>query len=323
MPRNTMEYSSHRQEEHRTDHEGEFNTEWQLQALQPFVDHLCHRDPELSQEIARELNAALNPTGEKHHVSWLDGHEQKPDGYNYQERHPTPKENNILMSYLETAHELDDDQREYVSSTLTKALSQRATLTLSENFRKPMDHAASHQDNNVPNPESFNRLMDLAQDHYSKTLSHTEHVLKNSIKLSEDPMVFTKTIDSLIRLEKDMERAATGYIPQHLDMATAMDRFADTYIRRGEQLAGPIINDFREAFPEQEPNPTEPDFIQHFQEKTREYLPGDIHNAANHFAFQYAWNSPNSPDPNSPPHVQERTRKLMAMVHQSLTGQTT
>ena len=290
----------------------------------PSSKNSTDRNPDLTREISKELEGVTRPPTQKSQVSWLDHHDKQPDSpyrYGYEERTLNHAETDILMSYREAAPQLDDTQKEHLASTLMEAMSHRANQTFSEHFRDQTDHAANHKDSVIPDQESFNTLMDIAQNYYRTTLSNAEGLLKSAIKTFEDPAILGRAVDLLRCLEKDMEgTAAEGSMPQHLDMNNVMDDFSEAYTRRGEQLAASLEQDFRDTFPDQPLNPEHPAFIQHFREKTKDYLTGDIDNVADHFAFDHAFKTSSGPASSSPQEIRERTEQIRENIHQSLTN---
>ena len=324
MRKNTLDHNRPGQEDHQTEPGAEHIANWQRQALQPFVEKLCERNPSLAQEISKELEGVTGPPTQKSQVSWLDDHDKEPDSpyrYGYEARTLNQAETDILMSYRDAAPQLDDAQKEHLASTLMEAMSHRANQTFSEHFRDQTDHAANHKDAVIPDRESFNTLMDTAGDYYRTTLSNTEGLLKSSIKTFEDPMILGRAVDLLRYIEKDMEgTAAQGSMPQHLDLDNVMDDFTEAYTRRGDQLAASLEQDFKDTFPDQPLNPEHPAFIQHFREKTKDYLTGDIDNVADHFALDHAFKTSSGPASGSPQEMQERTEQIRENIHQSLTN---
>ena len=287
MPKNALEHTSRHREEHRVEDETDQIAEWQQKALQPFVDDLSYRNKDLVQEIAKELEDVTKQGSEKHHVSWLDNHEEvaiNPADLNYRERPPNQSETDMLLSYTKAAEHLDQDQTQHLSGTIMEAVAHRTARALTEHFPNTSDFSVHHQRPNIADPESYNQLMNAAKFYYAEASSQAENNFQESLKAGE-AQSFTYAIDRLRTIEKDIEHTAeTAHMPSYLEHIDRDQDFFKAYHNRADALYKVLSQDFQEKYPELTLDPETPEFLEHFREITEDYLHGDRHSLADYIS---------------------------------------
>ena len=314
--------------EHRTTHEDEEDLmEWQKKNIRPFITSLNGRNSDLMSELARESMAVTGTDTEKHPTSWLDQHDQKavhPFSANYEDRELNRSEADILLSYKATADSLDDTQQEFLSMTIVEAMSHRPNSAFTQYFPKQVeDYAVHHGHNAIPDPKSYNSMMQKAHDYYAEALQNAEVLLEKSIKKdSHDPYPITWAVDNLRVLEQDFERtAANGMLPQYLEHIDTDRELYNAYRHRGNALAESFTQDFKDAHPGIALDPGQPEYVEHFKQTSRDYLPGDVHNVADLLAFNHAIAEANRSQAGFPSQeVLNKFETLRDSIYQSLTG---
>ena len=341
MERKAAEYStSHKtrnQQDHKQDHRPEGSAEateateaiaeWQANALKPFVEHLYERNPNLAWEIARDSAAVTDNDHTKNPTSWLDDHQTEPKhpgSYDYEERAKNQAESDIVLSYQEAAKELTGEQLHHLNMTIVEAMSHRANTTLSHHFpQMTNDYAANHGHPDVAQPQSYNRMMRAATDYYASALQINENLLSKSLKTEgpNDPYSITFAVDAFRSLEADMEQTAlTGAFPEYID-AMAGDRdYRIALADRASYLLEQVNAQFHETYPDQSITPDNPQYVEHFRESTKDYLPGDLHNAANYLSYHHAIATAVREGHQTPKAVAEASEQIMTKTYNSLTG---
>ena len=324
MQRNQADYRQSNVEEHSLSYDEESISEWQTRAIRPFAENLHHRNPELAEELANEYQAVTDQKHVKHPVSWLDDHPSEsrhPGEYNYPEREPTLVESQILLSYRDSAHQLDSIQQEHLTATLTEAMSHRPNAVFSTQFPQQTDYANLHHPNaSIPDPASYNNIMRAAREYFASLIQEAENTLSRAFR-NQDDHTLTTAVDCLRNAEHNMERSSsTGYLPTYIDTVDGDQALYGAHFARAEVLANAFTQEFATTHPGEHPDPENPDFINLFKEKTKDYLLGDIHNLADHFAYNHAIDAANKSGAKSPEEMEQHYRQNRETIYQSLTG---
>ena len=324
MQRNNTDYRQSHREQHTLDHDEESITEWQTRAIRPFAENLHHRNPDLAKELATEYQAVTTKEHVKHPVSWLDDHPSEsrhPAEYNYPERESTLAESQILLSYRDSAHQMDDNQKEHLNATLTEAMSHRPNAVFSAQFPGEANYANLHHPNtSIPDPASYNNIMRAAREYFASVIQEAENTLSQAFR-HQDNHTLTMAVDYLRNAEHNIERtSSTGYLPTYIDSVDGDQALYAAHFARAEALANAFTEEFTTTHPGQHPDPENPDFINLFKEKTKDYLLGDIHNLADHFAYNHAIDAANTSGAKSPEEMEQHYRQNRETIYQALTG---
>ena len=322
MPRNTLEH----QASHRTDHQVEDIADWQKNALQPFVERLSHINPDLTRELQREYEAATGAaTTTKEHVSWLDGHDKKthhPASYRYEERAKNEAESHILETYKDALHELDQDQINFLTATIVEAMAHRPNAYLSEHFpQSTHDFTEHHRYENVPQPESYNAMMDAARDYYKAAMEQTEYLLTEELQSNHewDPYSITWAVDTLRSLEQDLrDTAEHSVFPQYLDTIDESHDFTRRYMERGSTLAEEFSQSFKQHHPDLKLDPESPEYVEHFHKVTEDYSKGDLRNAADYIAYNHGIDKANREGASNPQELHDKMGRYRSRTFEEL-----
>lgn len=328
MATNTTEHSTNHQEHHQADHAVEQILEWQRQALQPFVNELSYRNQGLVHEISRELADVTKQGSEKHSVSWMDQHEHEPANPadpGYHTRQMNNSEMDIFISYVQAQKHLHENQADHLSGTIMEAVAHRPARALSEHFPNTPDFVSHHQRPDIPDPESYQDLMATAKNYYSESLSQAENYFQRSLQ-AKDAESLVYAVDTFRTIEKDIEHTATtGHLPSYLEHLGTDEDFFKAYQNRTEALYKLSSQDFQNKYPELRLNPENQEFLQHFRETTKDYLPGDQHSVADYISANWAADTANNlaHTLNSPYHMKDSYVTHREKLYDSLTQRDT
>ena len=297
MAKNTADHATTGREHYQIDNAADQIEQWQRQALQPFVDALSDHNRELVHELAMELADVTKQESEKHTVSWMDRHEHEPANpaaSNYQPREMNNSERDIYLSYAQAQEHLDDTQIDHLTGTIMEAVAHRTSRTLSEHFPNMSDYAAHHQRTDILEPESYHHLMETARDYYSEALSQAENYFQRSLKgKNTESLVYA--VDTLRTIENDIEiTATTGHLPSYLEHLNTDEDFFNAYLTRTEALYKLSSQDFQNKYPGLPMDPNSQEFLQHFRETTKDYLPGELHSVADYISANWAADTANN-----------------------------
>ena len=321
MARNTLEHRA----SHQADHDVTDITEWQTNAIQPFVERLNHTNPELTRELQREYDAVTGTNTPKEHVSWLDDHDKDtwhPASYNYEERDKSKAERDILTAYREAVNQLDDEQTYFLTATIVEAMTHRPNAYFSEHFPQSVeDFTDHHQHDTIHHPASYNSMMEAARDYYAAAIQQTEYLLTQELKAEDewDPYSITWPVDTLRSLEHDLrEGAEHGKFPKYLDSIDESEEFTRRYMERGNALAEEFSKDFKETHPDEPLNPDTEAYVNHFQQYTAGYSQGDLRNVADYIAYNQGIDKANKEGGRNVEELADRMKKYRAHTFEQL-----
>ena len=216
---------------------------------------------------------------------------------------------------------LDDAQKEHLFMTIVEAMAHRANAAFNERFPAIQDDFAAHNGhNNIQERDSYNTMMSYAREYFALVLQSTEQHLKETIKEDpNEPGSITWPVDTLRAIEQDLDRTSQGYLPNYLEHVGPDKELYDAYHARANNLAESFSLDFKKAHPDNRLDIQDPDYVSHFRETTKDYLPGDLHNVADLLSTNHAINIANNSPHASSDSLTKHFQSLRRSFYESLT----